>query len=59
MLRPTPGALNSHLLEERPASLPTQLYMHGGRRPTSFSVMLFEPAGPGWWSWIRPSSYSS
>ena len=46
MLRPTPGALNSHLLEERPASLPTQLYVHGGRRPSSFSVMLFEPAGP-------------
>jgi magnesium transporter len=46
VLRPTPGALNSHLLEERPASLPTQLYVHGGRRPSSFSVMLFEPAGP-------------
>ncbi len=46
VLRPTPGALNSHLLEERPASLPTQLYVHGGRRPTSFSVMLFESAGP-------------
>ena len=46
MLRPTPGALNSHLLEERPASLPTQLYVHGGKRPSNFSVMLFEPAGP-------------
>ncbi len=46
MLRPTPGALNSHLLEERPASLPTQLYVHGGRRPTTFSVMLFEASGP-------------
>jgi len=46
VLRPTPGALNSHLLEERPASLPTQLYVHGGRRPSSFSVMLFEPGGP-------------
>lgn len=46
MLRPTPGALNSHVLEERPASLPTQLYVHGGRRPSSFSVMLFETAGP-------------
>jgi len=46
VLRPTPGALNSHLLEERPASLPTQLYVHGGRRPSSFSLMLFEPSGP-------------
>ena len=44
--RPTPGALKSHLLEERPASLPTQLYVHGGRRPCSFSVMLFEATGP-------------
>lgn len=46
MLRPTPGALNSQLLEERPASLPTQLYVHGGRRPSTFSVVLFEPTGP-------------
>jgi magnesium transporter len=46
VLRPTPGALNSHLLEERPASLPTQLYVHGGRKPSSFSVMLFEASGP-------------
>ena len=46
MLRPTPGALNSHLLEERPASLPGQLYVHGGRRPSSFSVIVFEADGP-------------
>lgn len=46
MFRPTPGALNSHLLEERPANLPSQLYVHGGRRPTSFSVVIFEPSGP-------------
>jgi len=46
VLRPTPGALNSQRLAERPASLPTQLYVHGGRRPSSFSVMLFEASGP-------------
>ena len=46
MLRPTPGALNSHLLEERPANLPTRLYVHGGRQPPSFSVVVFEPGGP-------------
>jgi magnesium transporter len=46
VLRPTPGALKSQLLEERPASLPPQLYVHGGRRPSSFTVMLFETPGP-------------
>ena len=44
--RPTPGALSSHRLEERPAGLPTQLYMHGGLSPSSFSVILFEKQGP-------------
>ncbi len=46
MLRPTPGALSSRLLEERPAGLPGQLFVHGGRGPTLFSAVLFEPAGP-------------
>ncbi|MDA0215682.1 MAG: magnesium/cobalt transporter CorA [Cyanobacteria bacterium] len=46
MLRPTPGALNSHLLEERPANLPAHLYVHGGRRSSCFSAVLFEREGP-------------
>lgn len=46
MLRPTPGALRSNRLEERPAAIPTQLYVHGGRHPTQFSAVLFEPEGP-------------
>lgn len=46
MLRTTPGALSSQLLDERPASLPGQLFVHGGRRPSHFSAVLFEPQGP-------------
>lgn len=46
MLRATPGALSSRLLEERPAGLPSQLFVHGGRSPTLFSAVLFEAAGP-------------
>lgn len=46
MLRPTPGALNSHLLEERPANLPVHLYVSGGRHQSCFSAVLFEPDGP-------------
>ncbi len=46
MLRPPPGALPSHLLEERPANLPTQLYVCGGRSPSHFSVVVFEEDGP-------------
>ena len=46
MLRPTPGALTSHLLEERPANLPSQLYVCGGRPATRFSVIVCEPEGP-------------
>ena len=46
MLRPTPGALNSHLLEERPANLPVHLYVSGGRHRSCFSAVLFEPDGP-------------
>ena len=46
MLRPTPGALNSHLLEERPANLPAHLYVSGGRHRSCFSVVVFEPDGP-------------
>jgi magnesium transporter len=46
VLRPTPGALNSHLLEERPANLPAHLYVSGGRHRSCFSAVLFEPEGP-------------
>jgi magnesium transporter len=46
LLHPTPGALSSHRLEERPASLPTALYVSGGRPGSSFSAVVFGPAGP-------------
>lgn len=46
MLRSTPGALSSRLLEERPASLPGQLFVHGGRQLSRFCAVLFEPEGP-------------
>jgi magnesium transporter len=46
VLRSTPGALSSRLLEERPASLPGQLFVYGGRQPSYFSAVLFEPQGP-------------
>ncbi len=45
MLRPTPGALTSRRLEERPANLPTELYVHGGRQPCRLSAILFHPGG--------------
>ena len=46
MLRPTPGALSSQRLEERPANLPTQLYVCGGRPSSRFSAVVLEPNGP-------------
>ncbi|WP_231597852.1 magnesium/cobalt transporter CorA [Synechococcus sp. CBW1002] len=46
MLRLTPGALTSQRLEERPANLPSHLYVHGGQRPTTFSAVVFLPEGP-------------
>ncbi|MCT0226106.1 magnesium/cobalt transporter CorA [Synechococcus sp. CS-1328] len=46
VLRLTPGALTSQRLEERPANLPSHLYVHGGQRPTSFSAVVFLPEGP-------------
>ncbi|MEO1004193.1 MAG: magnesium/cobalt transporter CorA [Cyanobacteria bacterium J06638_7] len=45
MLRPTPGALTSRRLEERPANLPTGLYVHGGRQPCRLSALVFAPEG--------------
>lgn len=55
MLRPTPGALRSNRLEERPAAIPAALYVHGGRRPSQFSVVVFEPDGPRLHSLQAPS----
>jgi magnesium transporter len=46
MLRLTPGALSSHPVDQRPASLPTHLYVHGGRSPTAMEAMVFLPEGP-------------
>jgi len=46
VLRPTPGALSSRLLEKRPAGLPGRLFVHGGRGPTHFSAVAFTPGGP-------------
>jgi len=46
VFRPTPGALSSHRLEERPANLPTQLYVCGGRPASRFSAVVLEPDGP-------------
>ncbi|MFQ6538156.1 MULTISPECIES: magnesium and cobalt transport protein CorA [Aphanothece] len=46
MLRPTPGALTSRRMEERPAGVPSQLYVHGGHQPTHFSVMVFDGETP-------------
>ena len=46
MLRASPGSLSSYLLEQRPGQLPTELYVHGGRQPTSFCLVVLEPQGP-------------
>ena len=46
MLQPTPGALSSHLLEERPANLPATLFMSGGCSASSFSAVAFCEDGP-------------
>lgn len=46
MLQPTPGALSPHLLEQRPANLPTALFVSGGRAASSFTAVAFHDAGP-------------
>lgn len=46
MLHSTPGALRSRRLEERPASLPTSLYVSGGRPASRFSAVVFHGTGP-------------
>lgn len=42
MLRLTPGALSSQLLEQRPGGYPSELYPHGGIGPTSIDAIQFE-----------------
>lgn len=46
MLRPTPATLSSRLLEERPANLPSQLYVAGGRPLTRFCAVVLDADGP-------------
>ena len=46
MLRLTPGALSSNLLEERPADPPADLCVHGGVAPTQMDLVVFGADGP-------------
>lgn len=46
MLRLTPGALSSQLLEQRPAGLPGHLFVNGGAAPTWVDAVAFGAAGP-------------
>ncbi len=46
MLRLTPGALTSQRLDQRPAGLPTHLYVHGGFGPTRCDAVVFHSTGP-------------
>ncbi len=46
VLHLTPGALNSQRLDQRPAGLPSHLFVHGGLGPTRADVVVFEDTGP-------------
>jgi len=46
VLRLTPGALTSNLLEQRPADLPADLFVHGGVSPTHIDLIIFASEGP-------------
>lgn len=46
MLRLTPGALTSNRLEQRPAGLPAELWVHGGVAPTHIDMVVFQSDGP-------------
>lgn len=46
MLRLTPGALDSQRLDQRPAGLPTHLYVHGGLGPTRADAVVCLASGP-------------
>lgn len=45
MLRITPGALTSQLLDYRPGDMPTELYLSGGQCLTSVDLICFEDKG--------------
>ncbi len=45
MIRTAPGTLVSRRLEERPGQLPGHLFVHGGRAPTTLSVLVFAANG--------------
>jgi magnesium transporter len=42
VLRLTPGALSSQLLEQRPGSYPSDLFLNGGLGPTTIDAIHFE-----------------
>jgi len=46
VLRLTPGALTSSLLEQRPAALTPDLCVHGGVAPTHIDLVVFQTKGP-------------
>lgn len=46
MLRPTPATLSSRLLEERPANLPSHLYVNGGRPRSQYCAVVLAADGP-------------
>jgi len=46
VLQLTPGALHSQRLDQRPAGLPTHLFVHGGLGPTRADAVLFLADGP-------------
>jgi magnesium transporter len=46
VLRPTQATLTSRLLEERPANLPSHLYVNGGRPQSAFCAVLLDTDGP-------------
>ncbi len=46
MLRPTPRALASQRLEQRPADAPPGLFVHGGRQPTHAELIVFQTGPP-------------
>jgi magnesium transporter len=46
VLRLTPGALTSNLLEQRPADPPPDLCVHGGIAPTHIDLVVFQSDAP-------------
>jgi magnesium transporter len=54
VLRATPATLTSRLLEERPANLPSHLYVTGGRPQSAFCAVLLDADGPRLEQLTRP-----